>query len=84
MIMIVLLIISFSIVLVTIWIKRKNIKTGSSKDPDYRALFILGITFLPMGLVMTITVDNPGFYGITALGIVFLITGLAHKDEWRN
>ena len=43
--------------------------------PNYRALFILGVTWLPIG----IATDNPGLWG---MGAVFMIVGAANKDKW--
>ena len=45
------------------------------RTPNYRALFVLGITFLPIG----IATENPGMWG---LGAVFMIIGAANKDKW--
>ena len=45
---------------------------GEGKEPNYRALFVLGITWLPIG----IATRNPGFWGV---GAVFFIVGLANR-----
>jgi len=50
---------------------------GLKRDPDYRAFFILGISFLPIG----IATDNPGLWG---MGAIFLILGLANRDKWND
>ena len=63
------------------WKKRKD---GKSKETDYRAFFIMGISFLPLGIVMTITIGNPGMLGLTALGIIYMIMGLANRDKWKK
>lgn len=60
--------------------KRKN--KGEPADTNYRAFFILGISFVPLGIVFS-SVTSPGFLGITGLGIVYMIIGLANKDKWR-
>jgi heme/copper-type cytochrome/quinol oxidase subunit 2 len=46
-------------------------------EPDYRVFFILGITWLPLG----IATDNPAFWG---MGAVFLIAGLANRNKWKE
>ena len=46
-------------------------------EPDYRAFFILGITFLPIG----IATENPGLWG---MGAVFMILGAVNRDKWRD
>ena len=63
------------------WKKRKE---GKSKETDYRAFFIMGISFLPLGIVMMITIGNPGMLGLTALGIIYMIMGLANRDKWKK
>jgi len=85
-IMIVLLLISALVLGITVFMVKgkRNEERNMGDKPDYRAFFILGITFLPMGLIMSISVENPGFYGIAAMGIIFLIIGISHKDEWRS
>ena len=50
---------------------------GQKIKPDYRVFFILGITWLPLG----IATDNPGFLG---MGAVFMAIGLANRSKWKK
>lgn len=50
---------------------------GESTEPDYRVFFIIGISWLPIG----IATENIGLVGI---GVVFMLIGLAHRDEWKD
>ena len=52
-------------------------RRGELPETDYRVFFILGLTWLPLG----IATDNPSFWG---LGAVFLIAGLANRDKWKD
>jgi len=52
-------------------------RRGESREPNYRVFFVMGITWLPIG----IATDNPGFW---AMGLVFLIIGLLNKDKWKD
>ena len=63
------------IVILAIFAIAKN--KGQKAEPDYRVLFILGITWLPIG----IATDNPGLWG---MGAVFLVAGLANKNKWKD
>lgn len=47
------------------------------RDPDYRAFFILGISFLPIG----IATENPGLWG---MGAVFMILGAVNRNQWKD
>jgi len=56
-------------------------KNGKKHEPDYYSMYILGITWTPLGIIFATTMNNPAFLGI---GIVFLIAGLANKDKWKK
>jgi hypothetical protein len=47
------------------------------KEPDYRALFIIGIIWIPLGAVF----NNPAFWVIS---LTFIVLGLANKDKWKD
>lgn len=59
-------------------------RRDEKRDPDYRAIFIMGIAFAPMGIPLWIATRNPGMLGISALGIIYIAIGLQHKDEWKK
>lgn len=63
-----------------VW-KRRGIPR--KQETDYRAFYIMGWSFLPLGLIMSVTV-SPGFMGITALGIIYMAIGAKNKDKWRE
>ena len=69
-------------IIFTIFVLKKK-KEGTYKEPDYRAFLIMGICFLPMGIIFTTTV-NPGFIGFIGLGIVYMAIGLANRDKWKT
>ncbi len=47
------------------------------RDPEYRAFFIMGVAFLPIG----IATGNAGFW---AMGLIFLILGITNREKWSN
>ncbi|MBN1792065.1 hypothetical protein JW826_00035 [Candidatus Woesearchaeota archaeon] len=46
-------------------------------EPDYYAFFIIGLCWLPIGIPL----DN---YALSAMGFIFMVIGLVHKDKWRK
>jgi hypothetical protein len=54
-----------------------SIFTKKKPEPDYKAFFIIGITWIPLGLVF-----NNNFLSI--MGIVFMVLGIANKDKWKK
>jgi len=52
-------------------------KKGKKYKPDYYTYFIIGITWTAIGIPL----KNAALFG---LGIVFMITGLIHKKEWKK
>ena len=65
-----------TVLLATIAIYIKSRNKNEEAATDYRVFFILGISFLPVG----ISTDNPGLWGV---GAVFLIIALANRDKWK-
>ncbi len=72
---IIALIIGIALLMVIFMVVSASRNKGEKRIPNYRALFIIGITWLPIGFAT----ENPGFW---AMGIVFMIIGLANKDKW--
>lgn len=52
-------------------------RKGERPKPDYRVFFILGITWLTLG----IATENPTFW---VMGAVFLIVSLVNRDKWKD
>ena len=62
--------------LLVIFIVRSASKNNEEKRiPNYRALFIIGVTWLPIGFAT----ENPGLWG---MGLVFMIVGASNKNKW--
>ena len=59
------------------------VKSKKKMKPDYYAMFIIGLFWLPFGIIMMFT-DNSVSSVFFILGIVYFITGLLHKDEWKK
>ncbi|MCF7835920.1 MAG: hypothetical protein K9M15_02245 [Candidatus Marinimicrobia bacterium] len=49
----------------------------NQQGPDYRAFFIIGMSWIPIGFVL----GNPGLWGA---GVVFMIIGLTNKKKWKD
>ena len=62
---------------------RKNQKEGIKREVDYRAFFIMGISFLPMGIIFT-TVISPAFISFIAIGGCYMAIGLANREKWEK
>lgn len=77
----VMLVILIVLGILLVWRVWKRKKEGIEKEPDYKAFFIIGITFLGAGIVFMITI-NPGFLGFTIFGLFWMIFGLVNKDKW--
>ena len=76
-------------ILVALAFKRR--KEGKSQAINYRTLFILGITFLPLGVLYEVVFFISGttvflILGLAfiAMGISYLTIGLANRDKWES
>ncbi|MFC1910497.1 hypothetical protein ACFLXC_04335 [Chloroflexota bacterium] len=76
-------------ILVVVTLRRK--REGKSKGTDYRAFFILGISFLPLGIIYEIVFFVSGTKVFLVLGIAFIgmglsyiAIGLGNRDKWKK
>lgn len=60
------------------WKRRRE---GKYQETNYMVFFVIGISLAPLGLIFSIII-GPGFFGIAALGIIYMLIGLAKKDKW--
>ena len=70
-------------VLLAIFLWKFKSKLKTNEELDYRVFFIMGISFLPMGIIITVVV-NPGFMGIAAMGLINMAIGLANRHKWKK
>jgi len=81
--MVAILIVTVLIGVVTIYLFKIKKKEWFTEETDYRVFFILGISFLPMGIIFTSTV-SPAFISFIGLGICYMAIGLANRDKWKK
>jgi len=69
----------------------KRRKEGKSQTINYRTFFILGISFLPLGIVYEISFFISGNTVFLTLGLAFigmglpyLAIGLTNRDKWES
>jgi uncharacterized membrane protein len=67
----------------------KRQKDGKQMETDYRAFFIMGVTFFPIGIAMMIVyflADLPFVIALpfVILGLVYLIISLNNRDKWKK
>ncbi|MFH1473373.1 MAG: hypothetical protein ABIE55_00610 [Candidatus Aenigmatarchaeota archaeon] len=60
------------------WKKRKE---GKYEETNYKTFFVLGVSLAPLGIVFS-AVIGPSFFGIAALGVIYMLIGIANKDKW--
>ena len=76
-------IIAVTIGIIVFFALKKQKKEGTYKDPDYRSFFIMGICFLPIGIIFTSTI-SPAFIGFLGIGVCYMAIGLANRDKWKK
>ena len=67
--------VAVAIVLVAVFAGRG--KANDTREHNYRALFIVGLTWIPIGLAAEITT-------FWILGTVFMLAGVANRDKWDS
>jgi hypothetical protein len=69
----------------------KLLKEGKYGEQNYYVFFIIGMIWLPTGLIymvatMTLSYEIPLLLGIPlfSMGLIFLIFSSANRDKWIN
>jgi len=60
-------------------------KKGKERTTDYYTLFVMGIIWLPFGIIIRLTNDDL-FLGnlFIMLGLAYSVLGLTHRKEWKK
>jgi hypothetical protein len=74
------LLILLGILAVLVVVKRR--REGRQVKINYYLFYILGIVFIPLGLVLMYGIDF-AFIGLVVLGVIYVAIGLAHRRQWR-
>ena len=74
-----LILVTFGVVVAFITWKQK--KEKEFKKPNYKAFFILGFIWFPLGIIFVTQMGLLG-YSFIGIGFVYLIIGLANRDKW--
>ncbi len=83
-IMIAILILTILTLIGTIIYVQKSKKDSIKKEPDFRAFYILGIIWVPIGVVFMTSVNPAIGISFLGLGIAYIAIGLANKDKWNK
>lgn len=75
------LMITIFILIVAIFIAFLFLNKNKKSPPDYYSFFIMGITWLVIGIPLGVSSKN---YGLFAMGVVFTIVGLVNKKKWKE
>ena len=70
--------------LVVLAVALKRRKQAEVKLIDYRTFFILGICWLPLGIVFWIVMDLAVGIPLFVIGSTFLTIGLVNRDKWTE
>lgn len=62
-----------------VWKNRGKINQG---EVNYKVFFILGISFLPIGIILWLTTGNSGLLGLSGLGAAYMAIGLSNRNKW--
>ena len=62
----------------------KDQRSGKTRNVNYRAIFFVGVSLFPIGIIISIAEDNSGLLGTTALGLAYMAIGLSNRDKWKS
>ncbi len=72
------------IILIITFVMFKKKKEGKTGEVNYKIFFILGLVWIPIGIVYMITINTAIGIAFMGLGVVYIAIGLANKDKWKK
>jgi hypothetical protein len=52
------------------------------REPNYRALFVIGLSFLGAGVALSAAGLTSTGIALTAVGVVFFVIGISNRKKW--
>jgi len=62
----------------------KKKKEGKMREPNYKVFYILGIIWIPIGIVFMVTINRVLGVAFMGMGITYMMIGLANRDKWEK
>ena len=69
------------LILTMVVFKRK--KEGKIGEPKYQVFFILGITWIPIGIVFMVAINLVLGIAFMGMGVIYMAIGLVNRDKWE-
>lgn len=70
--------------LILTFVLYKKKKEGKMGTPNYQVFFMLGIMWMPIGIVFMMTVNVVIGIAFLGLGASYLAIGLANRNKWNK
>jgi magnesium-transporting ATPase (P-type) len=67
----------------TLFVLKKK-KEGKMGEPNYQFFFIMGIAWIPIGIVFMVTINLVIGIAFMGLGLSYMAIGLANRDKWTK
>ena len=66
------------------YISNAREKKDKVKEPNYQVFFIIGMSWLPIGVVFMITINTTIGIAFMGMGTAYIAIGLANRDKWEK
>jgi uncharacterized membrane protein len=66
------------------YLMKKKKDNGIAQEPDYQTFYLMGIIWIPVGVVFMTTINPVIGIAFMAIGISYLAIGLANIDKWNK
>jgi hypothetical protein len=55
---------------------------AQKREPNYRALFVIGLSFLGAGISLSAAGLTSTGIALTGVGVVFIVVGVSNRKKW--
>jgi len=79
-VLIIAILVIIALIIALLVFKKK--KEGEMSESNYQVFFILGIVWIPIGIVFMVTINLVIGIAFMGLGLSYIAIGLANRDKW--
>jgi hypothetical protein len=79
----IILFIIIGIIITLIFFKKKE-NGRINKEIDYKAFYLIGIIWIPVGIVFMITINLTIGIASIGMGTAYMAIGLSNRDKWER
>jgi hypothetical protein len=80
-VVITILLVLIGVAVILVMVRRRE---GDQVEPNYRALFVMGLLLVAAGVALMISVELMVGLMLVPMGVLWIVVGAVNRDKWKT